>query len=83
MVEENAEARRAPRSEQCKHNNWSKIVQDSHAKEALTKFFKNLYHFPDDPEAMTPRERNMKMDCAAGELVSKRRLENILKKFKH
>ena len=67
-------------------------MQDSGPKEALTKFFEDLYHLLDDRDdqgVITQKERrhwvtyweNLKMDCATGELVSERRLDNMLETF--
>ena len=39
------------------HHNWTGIVPDSDAKEALTKICQDLYHFPDKQEAKTQKER--------------------------
>ena len=95
LVANDRRARRgwkSPRSEQSKHFNWTRIVQDSGPKEALTKFFEDLYHLLDDRDdqgVITQKERrhwvtyweNLKMDCATGELVSERRLDNMLETF--
>ena len=44
-------------TEQIKHHNWTSIVQGSDPVEALTKFLEGLYHFPDDQEVITQKER--------------------------
>ena len=75
MIGENADAGKAPRSEQSDHYNWTSVVQDSDPW-----IFEDLFCFPTDQKAMNDPEGRGgqllgKHEDTAGELVSKRRLE--------
>ena len=89
-IARHAEAGKAPKPAAA-HFNWTSSPKDQDPNKVLTDFFQKLYSIQHDQAVFAQKERthwmelwrNLRADCAAGPLISTRKLERVLSKLKN